>query len=39
MSDVSALLERIDAEFSALDGKIKRAQGEKLQEHRIGSNV
>ena len=33
MSDVSVLLERIDAEFSALEDKIKRAQGEKLQEH------
>ena len=33
MSDVSVLLERIDAEFSALEGKIKRAQGEKQQEH------
>ena len=33
MSDVAVLLERIDAEFSALEGKIKRAQGEKLQEH------
>ena len=33
MSDVSDLLGRIDAEFSALEGKIKRAQGEKLQEH------
>ena len=33
MSDVSVLLERIDAEFSALEGKIKRAQDEKVQEH------
>ena len=33
MSDVSALLERIDAEFSTLEGKIKRAQDERLQEH------
>src|SRR5215213_8122135 len=33
MSDVSVLLERIDAEFSALEGKIKRAQDERLQEH------
>ena len=33
MSDVSVLLERIDAEFSALEDKIKRAQGERLQEH------
>jgi YHS domain-containing protein len=34
MSDVSTLLERIDAEFSALDDKIKGAQGEKSQEHK-----
>src|SRR4029453_13096432 len=34
MSDVSVLLDRIDAEFSALDDKIKRAQGEKQQEHK-----
>lgn len=33
MPDVSTLLDRIDAEFSALDAKIKRAQGEKQQEH------
>ena len=33
MSDVSVLLERIDAEFSTLEGKIKRAQDERLQEH------
>jgi len=33
MSDVSVLLERIDAEFSGLEGKIKRAQDEKVQEH------
>jgi YHS domain-containing protein len=38
MSDVSVLLERIDAEFSALEGKIKRAQGEKLQEHQERQN-
>ena len=31
--DVATLLDRIDAEFSALDAKIKRAQGEKQQEH------
>jgi len=31
--DVATLLNRIDAEFSALDAKIKRAQGEKQQEH------
>jgi YHS domain-containing protein len=33
MPDVATLLNRIDAEFSALDEKIKRAQGEQLQEH------
>src|SRR5215211_5957664 len=33
MSDVATLLNRIDAEFSALEDKIKRAQGEKQQEH------
>ena len=38
MSDVSVLLERIDAEFSALEGKIKRAQGEKVQEHQERQN-
>ena len=38
MSDVSVLLERIDAEFSALEGKITRAQGEKLQEHQERQN-
>ena len=32
--DVATLLNRIDAEFSALDAKIKAAQGEKQQEHR-----
>ena len=36
--DVSILLERIDAEFSALEGKIKRAQGERLQEHEERQN-
>jgi len=34
MADVSTLLNRIDAEFSALDAKIKRAQGEKQDEHK-----
>jgi len=34
MADVSTLLNRIDAEFSALDAKIKRAQGEKQNEHK-----
>ena len=34
MADVSVLLERIDAEFSALNDKIKRAQGEKQHEHK-----
>jgi YHS domain-containing protein len=38
MSDVSVLLERIDAEFSALEGKIKRAQDERLQEHQERQN-
>ena len=38
MSDVSVLLERIDAEFSALEGKIKHAQGERLQEHQERQN-
>jgi YHS domain-containing protein len=33
MATVDTLLRRIDAEFSALDGKIKQAQAEKLQEH------
>ena len=32
--DVATLLNRIDAEFTALDAKIKRAQGEKQQEHK-----
>ena len=31
--DVATLLNRIDAEFSALDAKIKRAQGEAQQGH------
>ena len=34
MADVATLLNRIDAEFSALDAKIKRAQGEKQDEHK-----
>ena len=34
MSDVATLLTRIDAEFSALDARIKQAQAERLQEHR-----
>jgi YHS domain-containing protein len=38
MADVSVLLERIDAEFSALEGKIKRAQDERLQEHQERQN-
>ena len=33
MSDMSTLLNRIDAEFSALDAKIKVAQAEKQGEH------
>lgn len=33
MSDVATLLDRIDAEFSALDGKIKQAQNVKIQEY------
>jgi len=32
--DVATLINRIDAEFSAVDAKIKHAQGEKQQEHR-----
>ena len=32
--NVATLLNRIDAEFTALDAKIKRAQGEKQQEHK-----
>jgi YHS domain-containing protein len=38
MPDVANLLNRIDAEFSALDDKIKRAQAERLQEHRERQN-
>ena len=34
MPNVSTLIDRIDAEFSALDGRIKEAQSERLQEHR-----
>jgi len=34
MSDVATLLDRIDAEFSALDAKIKQAQTERVQEYR-----
>ena len=34
MPDVSTLLNRIDAEFSAIKDKIKQAQGEKVQEHK-----
>jgi YHS domain-containing protein len=33
MPDVATLLNRIDAEFSALDDKIKRARDERLHEH------
>lgn len=33
MADVDSLLKRIDAEFSALDQRIKQAQSEKVQEH------
>jgi YHS domain-containing protein len=33
MSDVSSLMGRIDAEFSALDEKLKRAQAEQVHEH------
>lgn len=38
MADVATLMNRIDAEFSALDDKIKRAQSEKLEEHRERQN-
>jgi YHS domain-containing protein len=34
MGDVSDLQKRIDAEFSALDAKVKRAQAEKQDEHK-----
>ena len=34
MADVSALQKRIDAEFAALDAKVKRAQAEKVGEHK-----
>jgi YHS domain-containing protein len=33
MAEISNLLSRIDAEFSALDGKIKKAQSEHLHDH------
>jgi YHS domain-containing protein len=33
MADVNSLLKRIDAEFSALDDKIKKAQKEHLEQH------
>lgn len=33
MAEVESLLKRIDAEFSALEGRIKQAQAEKVQEH------
>jgi hypothetical protein len=33
MSDVATLLRRIDAEFSALEGRIKQAQAEHVQEY------
>ncbi|MDF3051992.1 MAG: hypothetical protein K0S19_97 [Geminicoccaceae bacterium] len=38
MSDVGTLINRIDAEFSALDDKIKRAQAERLQEYHERQN-
>jgi YHS domain-containing protein len=34
MPDVANLISRIDAEFAALDNKIKRARAERLQEYR-----
>jgi YHS domain-containing protein len=34
MSNVATLIDRIDAEFSALDDKIKHAQTERVQEYR-----
>jgi len=33
MANVDTLLKRIDAEFASLQGRIKQAQGEQLQEH------
>jgi YHS domain-containing protein len=33
MAEVDSLLKRIDAEFSALENRIKQAQAEKVQEH------
>lgn len=38
MPDVATLIDRIDAEFSALGDKIKRAQSERLEEHRERQN-
>jgi len=34
MPDVASLLDRIDAEFSSLDDRIKQAQAERQQQHR-----
>jgi len=34
VADIASLRKRIDAEFSALDEKVKRAQAEKLDEHK-----
>ena len=34
MPDVGTLIDRIDAEFSALDDRIQHARSERLQEHR-----
>jgi hypothetical protein len=34
MADVANLLNRIDAEFSTLEGKIGQARAERLQDHR-----
>src|SRR5437763_14341050 len=34
MADLSALLERIDAEFNASQEKIKKVQTQKLEEHK-----
>lgn len=33
MSEVDSLLKRIDAEFAALENRVKEAQAEKVQEH------
>src|SRR6478672_9468510 len=38
MPDVATLIDRIDAEFSTLDDKIKRAQSERLQEYHERQN-